>query len=167
VGLNQIIFGAVLVAGLLFLAVFYGWRQVLELRRRRDDEEMSADEAVYRHRRAWRRLINSVLMLILAVLLSGLLIGFEERAEQLKKEREAVPPDQVQPLTPEQRSFSLVYGSLWIVVLLVLLVVVILAAVDALATRSYALRQFRKLAADRQAMIERQAMRLRRDRNGH
>jgi hypothetical protein len=167
VSANQIVFGAVLVAVLLFLALFYGWRQVMALRRQRTDEDLSSEDAVYHRRRAWRRLVNSALMLILAGLLAGVLIGLENRAQQLAEERDALPKDQEIPLTTEQRQFVNLYSALWIVFLLVLLAVVVLAAVDAWSTRSYALRQFRKLHADRRAMIERQVIRLRQERNGH
>ncbi len=52
-------------------------------------------------------------------------------------------------------------GNLLFMLLLALLVVVVLAAVDLLATRSHYLKQYRKLRADRRAMILRQAVRLR------
>jgi hypothetical protein len=53
-----------------------------------------------------------------------------------------------------------------VALLVVLLAVVVLAALDLLAIRRWGLRQFRKLQADRRAMIERQASRLRQGRNG-
>ena len=48
-----------------------------------------------------------------------------------------------------------------------LLTVLALAAVDLFSTRSYARQAYRKLQADRRAMIERQVTRLRGERNGH
>jgi hypothetical protein len=164
---NQIVFGALLVAALVFLAVFYGWRQVLALRGQRHEEDPTSDEAVYQRRRAWLRLVNSVLMLVLAVLLAGMLIGFENQAQQLADERDAIPQDQKQPLTQEQLSFVHAYSRLWIGFLLVLLTVIVVAAVDAWSTRAFGLRQYRKLQADRRDMIERQVIRLRQERNGH
>ena len=105
-GWPQIIFGAALIAALLFLALYYGWRQVVALRRLRLRPELPDEERRYQRRQAVGRLVNSVLLLVLA-------------------------------------------------------------ALDLLAIRRWGLRQFRKLQADRRAMIERQAARLREGRNGH
>jgi hypothetical protein len=55
----------------------------------------------------------------------------------------------------------------WIVALLVLLAIIFLAAFDLLATARFGLRQQRLLEAERHAMLEAQAMRLRKERNGH
>jgi hypothetical protein len=167
VSVNQIIFGAVLVATLVFLGVFYAWRQVLALRRLRTDADPTSDEAFYQRRRARRRLINSGLMLVLAGLLGGILLSVENKAEVLARERVSYEEGQAPDFTPEERSFVYLYSGLWITFLVVLLAVVIVAAVDAWSTRSFALRAFRKLQADRNAMIERQVLRMRQDRNGH
>jgi hypothetical protein len=167
VSFNQVVFGSVLVATLLFLGVFYAWRQVLALRRLRTDPDPTSDEAFYQRRRARRRLINSALMLVLAGLLSGILIVLENKAEVLAQERGAFAEGEAPPLTAEQRNFVYLYTGLWITFLVVFLAVVIVAAADAFATRAFALRAFRKLRDDRRAMIERQVLRMRQDRNGH
>jgi hypothetical protein len=169
VGWDQIVFGASLVAVLLGVAGFYSWRQLRLLRRlnlRREQEFLATEEDEFLRRQAWRRLINSGLMLVLAALLTGLLIWFEGPAQELAVTRDAFPEGQVPPLNPEQRSFAQVYTGLWIALLLVLLAVVLVAAVDVWSTRRYAVRQYRKLQADRRAMIERQVARLRQERNG-
>jgi H+/Cl- antiporter ClcA len=168
VGWNQIVFGSVLVAALVFLAVFYAWRQVRVLRGQ--DTDLISDEAQYQRRRAWRRLVNSALMLILAGLLAGLLIGLENPTQRLAEkraaERAALPEDQEVPFTPEERRLVNAYYAVVVALLLVLLAVVVVAGMDAWSTRAFALRQYRKLQADRRAMIERQTVRLRQERNG-
>jgi hypothetical protein len=164
--LHQTVFAAILVAALVFLGVFYGWRQVLALRRLRADADPTSDESFYQRRRAKRRLLNSGLMLILAGLLAGVLT-LETQAEGLARERDAFAEGEAPPLTPEQRNFVYLYTGLWITFLIIFLAVVIVAAADAWSTRTFALRAFRKLHEDRRAMIERQVLRMRQDRNGH
>jgi uncharacterized iron-regulated membrane protein len=167
VGWSQILFGALLVALLLGVAGFYAWRQVVLLRRLRGREGVPTEEDEFLRRQAWRRLINSGLMLVMAGLLAGLLVCFEGRAQELAEERDAFAVGEAPRFTPEQEHFVHVYTGLWIALLLVLLAVLGMAAADLWATRGYARRQFRKLQADRRAMIERQVARLRTERNGH
>lgn len=167
-GWTQIIFGSLLVVALLFLSLWYGVRQVAALRRPRPLEEMPLDEWRYQRSQAWRRLITSVLLLALGLMLIGALIYLETPAQNLADERAAMEKEgDASPLNPEQRGFARLYGFFWLIFLLVLMAVVFLAAVDFWATRRYGLRQHRKIIADRRAMIEREASRLRQERNGH
>ena len=163
-GWPQTVFGALLVAALLFVSLYYAWRQLRALRALRGaslpDEEMRYERA-----KARLRLINSVLTLLLAGLLIAGLVYLEGPAQRLADERAAAPDGQ--PLTPQERVFVRLYGWFWIAFMLILLAVVALAAVDLFSTRRYGLRQHRKLQADRRAMIERQAARIRQQRNGH
>jgi hypothetical protein len=168
VGWSQIVFGAVLVVVLLFLAILYGVRQVVTLRRLRSAEEIPAEERAYLHGRARRRVVMSVLLFLLGVMLVVALAYLEVPAQKLADER-AAQEEQGEsiPLTPEQRLFARWYGGFWLVFLLVLMAVVILAALDLWATRRFGVRQHRKIMADRRAMIERELSRLRQERNGH
>jgi hypothetical protein len=165
---SQIIFGAVLVFVLLFVAVLYIVRQILALRRLRAAEEMPLEEHAYLYSRARRRLVTSLLMLVLGIMLAGALIYLEAPAHQLAEEQAAKQQQGDEtPLAPEQRFFAQSYAVFWIVFLLILMAVVFLAALDYWATRRFALRQHRKIIDDRRAMIEREIARLRRERNGH
>jgi hypothetical protein len=168
VGWSQIIFGAVLVAALLFLSLYYGWRQIVALRRLRANPDLPDEERRYQHRQAVGRMVNSVLLLVLAALLTGVMAYLETPTQQLVQQRDdAVARGEAPPeLTPEQRHLVRVWGWLWVALLVVLLAVVLLAALDLWAIRRWGLRQYRKLQADRRAMIERQAARLRHGRNG-
>jgi hypothetical protein len=164
----QIVFGTLLVAVLLFLSLFYAWRQVRALRALRQAPELPPEEARYERTKAWRRLVSCGLTLALAALLAGLLTFLEDRAQELADRREAVAAgEEPPPLTPEERALARRWLWGWIVLLLVLLAVVLLAAVDLWATRRFGLRQYRKIQADRRAMIERQVSRLRGQRNGY
>jgi flagellar biosynthesis/type III secretory pathway M-ring protein FliF/YscJ len=162
----QIIFGVVLIAALLFLALYYGWRQVVALRRLRLHPELPDEERRYQHRQAVGRLVNSVLLLVLAALLAGVMLYYEGPTQQLVDQNAAAEArGEPRPeLTPEQRHLVRVWGWWWLALLVVLLAVVLLAALDLWAIRRWGLRQYRKLQADRRAMIERQAARLRQDR---
>jgi di/tricarboxylate transporter len=164
VGWPQTVFGALLVAALLFVSLFYAWRQFRALRALRASPPPD-EEARYEHAKARRRLANSVLMLVLAGLLASGLVYFEAPAQRLADQRDAEPEGK--PLSPQDRPFARAYGWYWIAVLLVLLAVVVLAAIDLFSTRRYGLRQYRKLQADRRAMVEHQVARLRQQRNGH
>jgi hypothetical protein len=162
----QVVFGVLLVVGLLALAVVVGWRQVLALRRLRGESNLPPEDLRYERGKAWRRLVSSVLTLVLAGLLAGALVYLEGPAQRVADER-AASGDLNKELPAELKPFARLYGYTWIALLLVLMVWVLLAGVDLWATRRWGLRQQRKLQADRRAMIQRQAARLRRERNGH
>jgi hypothetical protein len=165
-GAGQIVFGTILVLALVGLAGFYAQRQLLTLRRLREHGESPSEEDIYLRRQARRRLVNSVLMLLLAVLLVAVMVWGEGRAQALVDKRGAMPPEDRPPLTLDEKSFAYLYYAWLVTVMVILFVVVAIAAVDAWATRQYAARQYRKLMEDRREMIERQAARLRQERNG-
>jgi hypothetical protein len=165
---TEILLGGLLVIALLALAGYYAWRQVQSLRHLRDAEESSPEEHRYLRRRAWRRLFGCGLMLLMAVLLGGLMLFLEERANELANVSAAARERGEEPLLgDEDRQFRILYGW-WIVgLLLALLAILSTAAVDMLATRRFSLGQLRRIQADRRAMIERTVARMRQERNGH
>lgn len=163
---SEIVFGSCLVVVLVTLSLLVGRRQILQLRKLRT-QALPDEEMRWERRKAWRRLVSSALLFLLAALFVGLLVAYEPEAGRLADEREAFEQANAPPFTPEQRVFLRVWGGLVLAILLVLLAVVFLAGVDLWATRRYAFRQFRKLQADRRAMVERQAQRMRQERNGH
>jgi hypothetical protein len=165
-GAGQIVFGTALVVVLVGLAIFYGQRQLATLRRLRERMETSSEEDVYLHQQARRRLVNSVLMMLLAIVLVVFLVCLEGPMQRLVEEREKVAEGERVPLTPEQKSFAYLYYGFLIAFMLVLFAIVVIAAMDAWATRRFAVKQYRKLMEDRRDMIERQAARLRHERNG-
>ena len=155
---TQIIFGVLIVVVLVGLAAFYVWRQIQTLRRLRQAADLSHEERQYTHRQAWRRLLGSVLMLVLAGLMAGSLVLEGPANEHLKNE---APPD------PARQQFWNFYSLYWIVTLLVLLSVIVLAALDLFAIRRFGKRQYRQIQEDRRAMIKDELTRLRSQRNGH
>ena len=165
---TQIVFGILLVVLLLVLAGYYAWRQVQTLRALREPQDSAGDEQRYLRRRAWRRLVGSLLMVVLAVLLGGMMLFLEERANELAEFSKAARERGEEPqLDADQRQFRLLYGY-WIIALLCsMLAMLAMAFFDALATRRYGLGQLRRIQADRRAMIERQVARMRQERNGY
>jgi hypothetical protein len=167
VGWPQIVFGIGLVGALVGLSLYYAVRQVSALQHLKANPALPEEEKRYERRKAYRRLVGCGLMLALGGMLTFVHVYLENPAQQLADERNQFAPGEAPPLTPEQRSFLRLWGGYWIAILLTLLAVVIVAALDLWATRRYGIRQYRKLQADRRAMIERQVSRLRQQRNGH
>ena len=161
---SQIVFGSILVAALLLLSCYFGWRQWVVLRRLRA-ETLPREEARYEKLKAYRRLVSCGLTLLLGLLLGGILSLYESAAQEIANQREGYDARTVPALTPDQRQMLRVWGGSWVAILLLLLVVVGIAAVDLWSTRRHALQQFRKLQADRRAMIQRQSTRLREERD--
>ena len=151
---SEIVFGSLLVVVLLLLSSYFGWRQLVVLRKLRA-ETLPGAEAQYERRMAYRRLVSCGLTLLLGLILAGALLLFDPAFMK-------IPATE---LTPDQRQMLRVWGGSWVAILLLLLVVVGIAAVDLWSTRRHALQQFRKLQADRRAMIQRQTMRLREERD--
>jgi hypothetical protein len=163
---SEIAFGSLLIVALLALSGYYGRQQVQTLRHLRGPVNLPAEEVRYERRRAYRRLLSCLLTLVLAVLLAVLLIGYEWPAHLLAEQRAGFDRDNAPPFTDTETPFLRIWAWTWLSFLVVLMLVVFLAAFDLFSTRRYALRQYRKLQADRRAMIERQANRLRRERDG-
>ena len=159
-GWSQIVFGSVLVGVLLLLSVYYGRRQFVALRRLRN-ETLPGEESRHERAKAVRRLVACGVQLILGLLLAGILLWLEPETQRIIDgfKGEADPE-----YTDAQKQLLRVWGGAWVAVLVLLVIVVGFAAVDLWSTRGHALRQFRKLQADRRAMIARQTGRLREER---
>ena len=164
--LSQILFASVLVVVLTGLAVYYAWRQVQTLRGLRHAENLPPEDRRYVRNQAWRRLVCSALMALFAALFAGQFF-VEPQAQDLANQGEAARARNERPdLNPEQKHFVDLYSLFWVCALLVLLGILVTALADILAIRHFGQRHLRKLQADRRAMIERQAARLRQDRYG-
>jgi len=163
----EVFFLFALVAILLALAGYYGWRQGQALRRLQTPNDMPDEECHFVRRMAYRRLTASGLMIVAAGLLAGS-FWLNATAKEIgdKKEAAQANNEDVAPNAQEQRFLNL-YALYWITFLLVLLAILFLAGVDLFATRRFGLAQHRKIQADRRSMIEEEVMRLRQDRNGH
>jgi hypothetical protein len=116
---------------------------------------------------AYRRLVNSGLMVVLAGLLTGALLFLEQPAQDLADQQDAREKiGQKTRLEGAERDFAWTYTTYWLAFCLVFFVIVVLAGADLLAIRRYGRQQFQKLREDRRAMIERETARMREERNG-
>ena len=165
---SELVVMSLAAALVLVVAAYYLRWAVRTLRRTTGAFEMLPDERQFLRRQAWRRLVNSGLMLLLGVLLIGAYAGgLPQRAEEIGKQREREAVDgQKPPLTEEQRDFSQLFVAYWTAFLLLLGIIVALAGLDLMATRRYAVTQLRRIQTDRRAMLERQIARWREEGQG-
>ncbi|MFL5240641.1 MAG: hypothetical protein ACJ8FY_00910 [Gemmataceae bacterium] len=164
---TEVLFLFTLVAVLLALAGYYGWRQMQSLRRLQTSNEMAIEERHFVQRMAYRRLTASGLMIVAAGLLAGS-FWLNATAKEIGDKKEAAQAENRDvPPNDEDRRFLNLYALYWIAFLLVLLAILFLAGIDLFATRRFGLDQHRKIQADRRSMIEEEVLRLRQDRNGH
>ena len=165
--LHQIVFGVVLIIVLLAMAGFFAWRQAKTLRGLQLAVEQDEEERRYLRNQAWRRLLCSGLMVVLAVLLAASFF-LEDAANKLVREGETNQQQGIKrPLQEEEQRFLNLYQQFWGVACLVLFLIIVIAGLDYMAIRRYGRRQYRQIQADRRAMIESELARIRSQRNGH
>jgi hypothetical protein len=149
----EIISGAVLALILVFVGVYFAVGQLRVLRRLRGQLDLPREETNYLRAQARRRMVSSVLLLVLALLLAGYLIFLGERVTRLERDN------------PADRDFLQFFSGYSIAFLGILLTVLVLAGIDFWTIRRYGRQQYRRLQEDRRAMIERQIIRLRQERD--
>ena len=162
--------GLLLASMLLALGIGSGLRQRRTLRRLRAEKYMPSDERAYLRRQARRRLLTSgVLVLIGGMIAGAYLSGMEARANGIadrKKLAEARPDPEADPGRPaddagrpppseDEKRFVKLYGTYWIVILLLLFGTVCLAVFDFWATRWYFMAQYRRIKSDHEAKLQR------------
>jgi hypothetical protein len=118
-------------------------------------------------------LLGCSLMMVLAVLLSGLyflgILDELDRLVDLGDQLKGQAGEEKVALKEEERAF-LDFGLRYVLVIgLVLLVLLAVAFMDLIALRRYGMRHRRRIREDREAMLRRQLPLLRREqnRNGH
>jgi uncharacterized membrane protein YecN with MAPEG domain len=162
------VFAALLVVLLLGLAVFVARRQLGNLRDLRDQDSTPPEDRRYLRNQARRRLVSSGLLVLLAAMLAGwFLLDLGEQTLRLGEQGEEQRARGEEPvLDAEQQRLLNLSASYVIGLLLLLLLLLALAGVDIWAIHRFGQRHRRQIQADRRAMIERQAARLRSRRNG-
>lgn len=165
--MNEWIAMSVLAGLLVLVGGYYLVTGIRTLRRTTPAFEMLPDERRFLRRQAWRRIVNSVLMLLLSAQLVGAYAaGLPQRTDEIGNERERAAVNGVKPpLTDEQRQFVRFFGGCVIAFMVQLGVVVGMAGLDLWATRRYALTKFRQIQTERRAMIERQIAKWREERD--
>ncbi|MBY0232588.1 MAG: hypothetical protein K2W96_25185 [Gemmataceae bacterium] len=161
---TQAVFGSVLVVGLGVAAGVFGWLQVKELRRVAADAALPDEERRFARRQARRRLWGCGLLALMAAILVAELVFWEPAAEALARQRERFGKEDAPQFTESEKVFLRIWGGGWVALAAALMAAVFLAALDRYSTRTHALRQMRRLQADRRAMVARQAGRMRAER---
>jgi hypothetical protein len=160
----QIVFGGLIIAGLLAAAGVFGYMQLAALRRLRARGALPDDERNFERRRAYLRLCSCALMILIALML-GVQLAFTEGPAQAMADERAAMGEQRPEFTSTERQFLRLWGGIWVAVLLALLGVVVLTAIDMFTHRARALRMMRRLQADRRSMIMRETERIRQGRD--
>ncbi len=163
VSVGQIVFGGVIIAGLVAAAAGFGAVQWAALRKLGTQPDLPADERSFEWWKAWRRLFGCGLLVVMAVLLTLQLVYWEAPAGEFAEERAAAGAN-APPFTEDQKRFLRVWGGAWVALMAALFVLLMLTAYDQFVSRSRVWREMRRLQADRRAMIRRQAERLRQER---
>lgn len=158
---TQIVFGAVLVAFIGGAAGVFGWLQVRALRRLKGST-LPEEEQRFERTQARRRLWGCGLLALIASLLALQLLLWETPAQAMA-DQEFAKKD-APGFTEEQKAFLRLWGGAWVALGAALVALLFLAALDRYSTRTHALKQLKRLQADRRAMVARQAARMRESR---
>ena len=158
--MNQpVVIAAAFGAGLAVLGLATGVVQLLGLRRLAGRRLVPSDEYAYLRGRYRRRLATAFVFVGVGGMIAGAyLSGMEARAAALAA---ADGPDADDPnagkreLNPTQKQFVRIWGSYWIVVILLVFVLLALAVADGWATRRYWMGQYRQLKEDHQTRLRR------------
>jgi cell division protein FtsB len=156
-------FGFALAALLIGIAIYFGLQQRKTLALLRHDIEMPRADRVYLHRQVVRRLINSVLLVVLALLLIGGLF-LQPSLQDLNPGEPVAEPGAKLPANARD-SLNLL-SAYWIGFLLVFLAMMVMAVLDLVSTARYGAQQRRQLEDDRRDALAAEVERLRRDRHG-
>jgi hypothetical protein len=162
----ELVFSILLVVVLLVLAGYFGYRQVRALRRLREQTDLSPEDRRFYRKQARRRLVVSVLMVLLALMLAGNPVVDSLFRDFFPADKEA-GQGAAQERTPEKEAFEhfLFYYSA--ICLLLVLIILCLGVVDGMAIGRFGMRQYRQLQTESRSILQEQADRLRRERNGH
>jgi hypothetical protein len=149
-----------LAAGLMAFGLLTGWFQLRGMAALKARSHVPSDELAYLRGRHRRRLITGGLIAVIGGLIAGAyLSGLEPGIDALLAPPEPTDPpadpDQKRELTPEQKGLVKVWGGYWTGVVILVLVVLGFAFADAMATRRYAVQQYRLIREDHEAKLRR------------
>jgi hypothetical protein len=155
--------GIALSALLIAIAVYFAIRQRQTMVALRSDVGLSREDRHYLHRQAVRRLFNSALLVVLALMLLGGLF-LEANLNALHPEEPIAEPGA--PLPENVKESLHLLAGYWIITMMVFLAVMLVAVLDLVATARYAAQQRRQLVDDRRDALAEDVERIRRDRHG-
>jgi hypothetical protein len=149
-----------LAAGLIAFGGCTVWLQVRGMRVLRARTHVPSDELGYLRGRHRRRLITGSLLALIGGMIAGAyLSGLEPQIDAIKPP----PADPDRPagkgdppeMTPEQKRLVKTWVAYWVGVLVLVFAVLGFAFADTMATRRYALQQYRILKEDHEAKLRR------------
>jgi NADH:ubiquinone oxidoreductase subunit 5 (subunit L)/multisubunit Na+/H+ antiporter MnhA subunit len=164
---GHIVFAVAIVVALVSVASFFLWRQSLTYRELRTAEDLGPEDRAYLRNQVWRRVVCSVLMLLLAGFLTIQFVLEPAVDTLLARDQAQIDQGKKVEHTEADRRLVNVYGWFWYLVSFAVLSLLTFAGWDYIATRNYARRQYSKIREGRRTMIEEQLARLRSQRNGH
>lgn len=153
-----------LAVGLLLFGGCTVWFQVRGMKALRARTHVPSDELGYLRGRHRRRLITGSLLALIGGLIAGAyLSGLEPQIDALKPppppaagdDPDAEPVNQPKEMTPEQKRLVKTWVGYWVGVLVLVFAVLGFAFADAMATRRYAVQQYRILKEDHEAKLRR------------
>lgn len=156
---GELIFGSSIVVLLLAVAVFTILGQIANLRALATSSEED-DTRHHLRARARRRIVCSILMVVLGAMMTGALVFLEAPANELEKQ------GVVAAGAEEHEGFRRLYVWFWFVFLLLLLALLGVVLVDILAIRRHARVEMRRIQDARRDYLARHAAEIRANRAG-
>ena len=145
-----------LAAGLMAFGLLTGWFQLRGMAALRARTHVPSDELAYLRGRHRRRLITGALIAVIGGLIGGAyLFGLEGGIDALLTTPEGADPDEKRELTPEQKVQVRVWVGYWTGVIVLVFAVLGFAFADAMATRKYAVQQYKLIREDHEAKLRR------------
>ncbi|MFL5330532.1 MAG: hypothetical protein ACJ8C4_16640 [Gemmataceae bacterium] len=145
----ETVFPTLFAAGILAIAIAFGWRQFWQLRRSRSAE--ASEEQRFLAQTARRRLVISAMLATLAVIFAAIyLTGLDARIDLKENNGARVAPE-----------IGRLFLWSWISVLLLLLGVVIGVGIDLWHIRRHWRQSLQRIHADRRDMLDHHLPRLR------
>lgn len=149
-----------LAAGLMAFGLFTAWFQIRGIAALRARSHVPSDELAYLRGRHRRRLVTGGLIALIGGLIGGAyLFGLEPGIDALIAQPEhadpPADPEQKRELTPDQKRLVKVWSGYWTGVILLVFVVLGFAFADAMATRRYAVQQYRLIREDHENRLRR------------
>jgi hypothetical protein len=154
----ELVFGILAVPALLGGGVWSVWKHAGLLRSKELPDDPPGTNPRHLRRRAWRRLVCGVLMVLLGLLLAGALLFLEGHAQRL------ADAGLGEAARPEHQPFLRFYIRYWVVTLALVFALLVLAGFDLWAVRKQGYRLMRRLQDDRRAMLARETALLRQQR---
>ncbi len=148
--------GVLLATALVLIGAVTAVRQRRALRALADEPFLADEDRQYRHGQARRRLITSVLLLIVGGMIGGsYLSGMDARMDEIGDRKAAGALPQGEADAAADARFTWFVAFYWTGVMGLVFVAVCLAVLDFWATRRYWMARYKELKADHETKLHR------------